>query len=271
MKRKICLILFIMILIMSVLAIDVSALSFTASMTPSNTKIQEATEFTVTVKVSNLDVGDNGINSFSAYLSYANDVFETLSDSSVEGLNGWIAAYAPGTGKITLQKSSFVKSDEEIMQITLKTKSGIAENTKGAISLSNINASNSATEITASNISTTITVGTPTTELPTINDENTNNANTNSGSGSGTINITPNTNVNTNNANTNNSNTTNNNSTNNNSINNNAISNYNSTNNQSDEDMPYTGTESSELIKIIIGVILIALVAFIKIERLKDI
>ena len=42
-----------------------NALSFTASMTPSSTTVPESTEFTVSVKVANLDVGANGINSLS--------------------------------------------------------------------------------------------------------------------------------------------------------------------------------------------------------------
>lgn len=49
------------------MTISASALSFTATMTPSATTVAEATEFTVTVKVSNLDVGTNGINSLKGY------------------------------------------------------------------------------------------------------------------------------------------------------------------------------------------------------------
>jgi len=98
MKTKFYLVVLVMILILSLLTVNVSALSFTASMTASSSRVTSATEVTVTVKVSNLDVGDNGINLFSAYLSYDTTVFESLTDSSVDGLNGWIAAYAPGTG-----------------------------------------------------------------------------------------------------------------------------------------------------------------------------
>jgi hypothetical protein len=246
-----------MILIISILTVSASALSFTTSMTASNQKVTAATEVVVTVKISNLDVGDNGLNSFTANLYYDSDVFESLTDSSIEGLNGWIAAYSSGTGKMTLQKSSFVKSDEEIVQISLKTKSGLADNTQGEVKLSQIIASNSVDEISANSVSTTITISSATSntiiEIPTNNTVNNiveNNV----------INITP-----TNNTNT--INTTNNtNETNNVNITNNVI-----VDNTVENDMPYTGSESSSLSKIIIGIILLAMVAYIKIERMKDI
>jgi hypothetical protein len=254
----------IMILSISVLTVKASALSFTTTMTASNQKVTSATEVIITVKVSNLDVGDNGINSFSANLYYDSDVFETTTDSSVEGLNGWKAAYAPGTGKLTLQKSSFVKSDEEIMQISLKTKGGLSDNTQGEVKLSQIIASNSVDEISANSVSTTITIASASSSIniiPVDNTVNTTNNTVEITPENNTVSITPiNTTNNTNNTN-NATNITNNINTTNNITNDNTVSN----------NMPYTGSESSSLSKIIIGIILIAMVAYIKIERMKDI
>jgi hypothetical protein len=256
-----------MILIISILTVSVSALSFTTSMTASNQKVTAATEVVVTVKISNLDVGDNGLNSFTANLYYDSDVFESLTDSSVEGLNGWKAAYSSGTGKMTLQKSSFVKSDEEIVQISLKTKSGLSDNTQGEVKLSQIIASNSVDEISANSVSTTITISSASTntiiEIPTNNTVNT--VPTNNTVENNVINITPTNNTNTINT-TNNTNETNNVNITNNANTNNAI-----VDNTVENDMPYTGSESSSLSKIIIGIILLAMVAYIKIERMKDI
>lgn len=267
MKRKFYIVLLFMILIIGLLTVKVSALSFTATMSSSNVTVDAASEVVITVKISNLDVGDNGINSFSAYLSYDTDVFETLTKSSIDGLNGWMPAFAPGTGRVTLEKSQFVNSDEEIMQISLKTKSGLENGTQGLVKLTRIVASNSADEISASDVSTTITIGKETvTPQPNTNTEN-----------PGTITptpidpvITPNTN-NTNNNINNTNNTNTNTNTSKNETNNKNIGPTNNTINESEHDIPYTGSDSSSLSKIILGVIFIALATYIKIERMKGI
>ena len=68
MKSNVLKISIIAIMLVFVYTTVVSALSFTPSMTPSSTVVPEATEFTVEVKVSNLDVGPDGINTMSGVL-----------------------------------------------------------------------------------------------------------------------------------------------------------------------------------------------------------
>ena len=76
MKSNVLKISIIAIMLVFVYTTVVSALSFTPSMTPSSTVVPEATEFTVEVKVSNLDVGPDGINTMSGVLEYEDKVFE---------------------------------------------------------------------------------------------------------------------------------------------------------------------------------------------------
>ena len=64
MKRKFSFVLLIILLTFVMLTVMVDALSFTTTMTPNSTSVDEATEVVVTVSVSNLDVGDSGINSY---------------------------------------------------------------------------------------------------------------------------------------------------------------------------------------------------------------
>ncbi len=262
MRKKICWMVLIIIFMISALAIEVSAYSFTTSMTPSNNKVAASTEFVVTVRVSNLSVGSNGINSLIATIDYDSEVFEEINQSSIEGLNGWSAKYEAGTSKITMKKNSFVNADEEVFQITLKTKSDVQEGTRGNISLSDIVASNSEEDISATNISTTITVG---------------------ASGSGGIHIVPKNETENTNTPAINQNLISNNSVENNAVsnivnmvsnnvaNNNATTpiNQNTVSNNSGGDMPYTGEEDEAMIRIIFGITLVALVAYIKIERLN--
>ena len=247
MKRKISFVLLIILLTFVMLTVMVNALSFTTTMTPNSTSVEEATEVVVTVSVSNLDVGDSGINSYSAYLSYDTEVFEPLTDSSVEGLNGWSSTYSTTSGQILLTKNSFVNSDEDVMQITLRTMEGLEEGTEGTVSLTGIVASNSEDNIDGTTVSTTITVGTEA--------ESTGNT---------VIQIEPTTNnVEDNSADVNNANTSN---TDNSSV-------YNidtNTNTSNEEDIPYTGVSGDGFIKIILGVIFIALVIYIKIRKMDE-
>lgn len=251
MKNKIFSIFLVFVMVVFVMTISASALSFTATMVPSSTTVQEATEFTVTVKVSNLDVGTNGINSLTGYLKYDTDVFETISESSIEGLNSWSVTYDASTGKIGLTKINFVTSTQDVFQIAFKTKSGVTGKS-GTISYTNITASNSESDIPATDISTSITVGTP-----DANSSNTTNTITNIS----VINANTTANV---------SNNSVSNNTVNNTTNTNVVSSYvnTSTNTSSNSNMPDTGINDT-IFYLILVIVAIAIVFYIKIEKLN--
>lgn len=264
MKKKILKIAIIMIMSILVWASIVNAFSLTVTMTPSSTTVAESTEFTVKIKVSNLDVGTNGINTVSGYFKYDKDIFETITDSSIDGCNGWSPTYTADSEKITLYKGTFVKTEEDVFQVTLKTKSGIAGKS-GKIEFTQIMAGNSDTEIKAQDISTEITVG-------NVSDDGSNNNNS--------ISVQPisnNTTRNTNNSNksTNNAvisnNTGNTNSVRNtNVVNNteNTASNTGVVNNATPDQINYAGAEDT-IIYIIAAVIIIAIVFYIKFEKIN--
>lgn len=252
MKKKFFSMLLIITLFVFAMTIPVNALSFTATMTPSATTVAEATEFTVTIKVSNLDVGQNGINSLNGYLKYDKDIFETISESSIEGLNSWTSKFDEASGKIELTKSTFVTSAQEVLQIAFKTKSGVSGKS-GTISYANITASNSESDISATDISTSISVGTG-------------EANANTNSVTNITSITANTATNNTNTNavTNISTNTANNAT------NNTVSSYvnTMTNTTSEDDMPKTGVDDTLLVLIFV-VIGVAMVFYLKIDKLN--
>ncbi len=250
MKKIVLKISIVAIMLILVYSTIVNALSFTATMTPSSTTVAESNEFMVTVKVSNLDVGQNGINSLSGYLKYDTSVFEVISNSSIEGLNGWNPIYNSENGKITLTKTAFVKNEEAVFQVTFKTKSGVSKKT-GVISYTSILASNSEEEIFATDISTIITIG----DVPV------NTANTNSTTNKLNTTILPLVPAN----NTANSvkNVVNN--TVKNTVKN--TSTYNTTNGTS-ENMPYTGTEDT-VMYVMIVVLALALIFYIKYQKIN--
>ena len=164
MEKKVFKVLIMIMLLVIAVSTVAQAASFTATMTPSSTTVAPETEFTVTVKISNLDVGSNGINSLSGYLTYDDAVFETINESSIEGVNDWKPTFSSDNGRITLLKTQFVNTEEAVFQITFKTKSetDLKKKTSGIIKLSQVVASNSQDDITASDISTTITISTAT-------------------------------------------------------------------------------------------------------------
>ncbi len=251
MKKRILKVTTIMIMFTLVYVSIVNALSFTATMTPSSTTVAESTEFTVKIKVSNLDVGTNGINSLSGYLKYDKDIFETITDSSIDGLNGWSPVYTADSEKVTITKPTFVKSEEEVFQVTLKTKSGVSGKS-GKVEFTNIVASNTDAEIQAQNISTEITVGNVSENVSNSTGNNT------------TIGLSPSNKTN----NTSNTNTAKNttNKTNTNNTTNTPISSV--VNNSTPNEITYAGAEDT-IIYIIGAIIVLALVFYIKFERVN--
>lgn len=285
MEKKFLKIAIVMVLLVFVYSSVVNALSFTATMTPSKTTVPESTEFTVSVKVSNLDVGANGINSLSGYLKYDESVFEKIGDTSIEALSGWTVSYNAENDKVALTKTSFVKTEESVFQVTFKTKSQIAEGKSGKIEFTNIVASNSASDINASDISITINIGEESTEdgngasganvtggnasengnsVGSGANISANNGNTAKGNTSISV-STDKKNTNTVNKTTN---TNTNKATNTNTDKNTVSGAYNSSTNTSEEDIPYTGAEDT--LMILIGAILmVAFVFYIKFERIN--
>ena len=264
MKKKFLLIALVIALVVALLINTVSASSFSASMTASRNTVAESTEFTVTVKVSNIDAGTNGINSISGIFSYDTKVFETITSSGISGLNGWQPNYFPDTGKILLLKTSYAKNDEDVLQVTLKTKANTAGKS-GVVSFKSIEASNSDTDIPASDISTTITVGT----ASTAQGEGSSSSTTPTTTTPQTINTTRPTNTTTNTAtqtpSTTNTNVTSNivtPSTTNSSANNIVVT-------QVESDIPYTGT-SDNIMRAIFVVLVIAGISYFKYESIKE-
>ena len=102
MKKNFLKIVIVALLVLLACATVVSAFSFTVTMTPSRTNVSESSEFMVVIKVSNLDVGQNGINKLTGYLKYDENIFEPITDSSIEGLNGWSPSFTSDNGKIQL-------------------------------------------------------------------------------------------------------------------------------------------------------------------------
>ena len=280
MDRKFFKVVIIAMLLVCVYTTIASALSFSVIMEPSKRVVPASTEFTVEIKVSNLDVGTNGINTLSGNLIYDKAVFETIGESSIEGRNGWSHSFNPdNNGKITLTKMSFVKTDEEVFQVTFKTKADLPDDKKGLIQFKQISAS----EITASDVSIEIKIGDEDTSNDgnvSVTPNNTANNNTNKNTENtaenttgNKIGITPSNTANKNTTNTNTNKATNTNTnkatnTNTNKNTNKEVAPYVNSTNTTNEDIPYAGAEDY-MLYFIGAVVAIAIVFYIKFERIN--
>ncbi len=263
MKKYFYVIAIIATVILSALTINVNAADYTfsASMKPSSTTIEAGEEFTVNIKVSNINVGNNGINSINGVFEYDASAFEDVTADSFEGLNDWTVKYTANTGKLSFLKTNFVKESQDICQVTLKAKSDVNVS-KGAIELKDLVASNSENSIASSTTEVSLEIG-----IGEGSPSNSNsikiNANTNSSSNRNT---NTNTNV-TNIINNNTNNNTNRNNTNTNSLSNDVNQENVEENESEEEEMPDTGLDDS-IVKAILLVGIIGIFGYIKFRSL---
>ena len=175
MKKNILKITILFLLIIFLLYDIVFALGFNVSMTPSS---DGSGNVIVKVKLDNLQTGDVGVNTFSAILNVDNDVYETISQDSISGLNNWSANYTDSSSKVTLTKASGTKNAEEMFQIVLKPKAGSSKKS-GTVSLKSIVASDGTDEISipdySVNISATGSISASTNNAITVTKANNTN------------------------------------------------------------------------------------------------
>ena len=257
MKRKKIVITLLTILTVMALMISKSfaAGSYSASLTPNNSKVTKGSEVKVTLKLSGISV-DGGINGVVGTLKFDTDIL-TLSKSDVKGLDGWTVTYNEENKKIEIDSAEAITTDKEIATFTFKVKENTSA-TNAAIQLVSISAANSTLDdpVKISDISTNIGIGT------SIGGNNNNNNNNNT-----TSNETQNE--------TNNStkNQTNNNaswysiSNSNSSVSNNVqkVSNSSTVNN---ENMPYTGA-SDYIVPLMLAVLTLAIVSFVNYKKIE--
>ena len=257
MKRKKIVITLLTILTVMALMISKSfaAGSYSASLTPNNSKVTKGSEVKVTLKLSGISV-DGGINGVVVTLKFDTDIL-TLSKSDVKGLDGWTVTYNEENKKIEIDSAEAITTDKEIATFTFKVKENTSA-TNAAIQLVSISAANSTLDdpVKISDISTNIGIGT------SIGGNNNNNNNNNT-----TSNETQNETNNSTKNQTNNNASRNSISNSNSSVSNNVqkVSNSSTVNN---ENMPYTGA-SDYIVPLMLAVLTLAIVSFVNYKKIE--
>lgn len=256
MKRKKIVITLLTILTVMALMISKSfaAGSYSASLTPNNSKVTKGSEVKVTLKLSGISV-DGGINGVVGTLKFDTDIL-TLSKSDVKGLDGWTVTYNEENKKIEIDSAEAITTDKEIATFTFKVKENTSA-TNAAIQLVSISAANSTLDdpVKISDISTNIGIGT---SIGGNNNNNNNNTTSNE-----TQNETNNSTKNQTNNNASRNSISNSNS----SVSNNVqkVSNSSTVNN---ENMPYTGA-SDYIVPLMLAVLTLAIVSFVNYKKIE--
>ena len=258
MKRKKIVITLLTILTVMALMIGKSfaAGSYSASLTPNNSKVTKGSEVKVTLKLSGISV-DGGINGVVGTLKFDTDIL-TLSKSDVKGLDGWTVTYNEENKKIEIDSAEAITTDKEIATFTFKVKENTSA-TNAAIQLVSISAANSTLDdpVKISDISTNNGIGT------SIGGNNNNNNNNNNTTSNETQNETNNSTKNQTNNNASRNSISNSNS----SVSNNVqkVSNSSTVNN---ENMPYTGA-SDYIVPLMLAVLTLAIVSFVNYKKIE--
>ncbi len=247
MRKKLGIVLVIGLILIFLMTMSVLGYSYTTNLVPDKTSVAKGDTVVVTIKLSGIDAG-NGLFNFSAVLNYDTEVFEEVTQGSIAATqnSGWTVTYEPSTKKMLLENASLVNSDSDIATITLRVKADAAA-TSASIGLTEIKASNEAEEIAGTDISTTIQIsntaggGTGGGNLVTNTPSNEPTGNT----------LTPGTNE----------------PANGNFIN--EVENMIGTNDTSDEDVPYTGSENYVLPLIVIAIVL-GVISFVNYKKLDS-
>ena len=173
MRKTIKIILSILILMVFFIPLYVQADSFKFNATADKTKVEPGDEVVITLKLSDINAGELGINTVEAILSYDSTVFEEVTQSNFKSLNNWSLTY---NGEETEQKgkilgviiSSGVTEDQTIGTITLKVKEGAKDRTT-TIKLTNIATNNGQDMIKETDKTIYIEIGTEELKNPVDN------------------------------------------------------------------------------------------------------
>ena len=185
MKRKIFLMVSILTITISMLITGVNAESghaFKATVAPTTSTIKPGEEVTISVNISDINMGTNGINTVEGKIEYDKTIFEEVKSSNVQSFSNWTTTYNDESstlnGKfLSVNLSAGVKESVKIFSITFKAKQDITKTTSTQIKFNEITSNDGTDLISAGSKSVNITVNVDngTVENPTDNSNEKNN------------------------------------------------------------------------------------------------
>ena len=124
MSRKICTIIITIVMTMGILNYS-EASSFRVIAKADETEVNPGQEVTISLKISNIDMGEHGINVVEGYLKYEDGFFSAM---EMVDKNDWKVTYNNKNGKFLTSKIiEGIKEEQEILLIKLKVKDDLKE------------------------------------------------------------------------------------------------------------------------------------------------
>jgi len=135
MRKKILKIAIIMLvsLVIGASIVNAKASSFNWQVEANKSKLKPGEEVTISLSVSDIDMGDNGMNVLEGVIKYDKDVFEEITNSNIKSESNWSTTYNAETsnslnGKfLAVNFSQGVTKNTKIFSVTLKVKEKITK------------------------------------------------------------------------------------------------------------------------------------------------
>lgn len=113
----------------------VNADSFKVILTPDKNKLKPGDEVEVKIKISDINIGESGMNTLEAKLVYDESIFEKVEQEDISSKNNWSLTYnseeTEQKGKmLAMILSTGVKTEQEIGSIKLKVRKDLTSTTK---------------------------------------------------------------------------------------------------------------------------------------------
>lgn len=134
---------FLIILIASILIGKVYALSFKFKVTANKTEAKAGDEIIVSMEISDIDMGELGINAIESILDYDDKIFETVTREDITVQNNWTMTYNQEAGAhdgnfLVSNIIAGVKENQKIGEIKFKIREDVKQGTTTEIKFKNV-------------------------------------------------------------------------------------------------------------------------------------
>ncbi len=121
--------------------------TFTAQVTPTQSTIKPEEEITAVISVSNIDMGEDGINTLEGMIQYDTEIFEEIKDSNIESYNNWSTTYNDESSNLNgkflaVNLNTGIKEDTKILGIKIKAKKDIKKTKQTTIKIKDVTSNN---------------------------------------------------------------------------------------------------------------------------------
>ena len=138
MKKKILLTTILLFTLMCLVTNVNAASSFKAETKATTNTLKPGEEVTITLSVSDIDMGTDGINVIEGKIKYDRDIFKEIELTDIQTYNGCTTTYndeeSTSNGKfLSVNLSKGINDDNEIISVKFKVKENIKEKTNTQI------------------------------------------------------------------------------------------------------------------------------------------